>query len=143
MSYGLPNETLSGCRRTKSSTLMDLHFETHLYLHSNNDMYMWNQVNCTQNYYTNVRTSGPYNQWSYPLVSCPHQQGRLRARDRTRPPFRRSHVTTRQGHAVAHPLASPCHSEASSSASTSLHFVQAARRCCAQCACCKCMFQVF
>jgi hypothetical protein len=74
MSYGLPNEALSGFRRTESSTLMDLHFETHLYLHSNNDMYMWNQVNCTQNYYANIGTSAPYNQWSYLLVSCPHQQ---------------------------------------------------------------------
>jgi hypothetical protein len=73
MSYGLPNEVLSGCRRTESSTLMDLHFETHLYLHSNNDMYMWNHVNYTQNYYTNVGTSALYNQWSYPLVSCPYQ----------------------------------------------------------------------
>jgi hypothetical protein len=36
---------------------MDLHFETHLYLHLNNDMYMWNQVNCTQNCYTNIGTS--------------------------------------------------------------------------------------
>jgi hypothetical protein len=68
MSYDLPNEALSGCRWTESSTLMDLHFETHLYLYSNNDMYMWNQVNCTQNYYVNVGTSAPYNQWSYPLV---------------------------------------------------------------------------
>jgi hypothetical protein len=62
----------TGCRRTESSTLMDLYFETHLYLHSNNDMYMWNQVNCTQNYYANVGTSAPYNQWSYLLVSYPH-----------------------------------------------------------------------
>jgi hypothetical protein len=36
-------------------------------------MYMWNQVNCTQNYYANVGTSAPYNKWSYLLVSCPHQ----------------------------------------------------------------------
>jgi hypothetical protein len=36
-------------------------------------MYMWNQVNYTQNYYANVGTSTPYNQWSYPLVLCPHQ----------------------------------------------------------------------
>jgi hypothetical protein len=77
MSYGLSNEALSGCRRTESSTLMDLHFETHLYLHSNNNMYMWNQVNCTQNYYANVGTSAPYNQWSYPLVSCPHLLGSI------------------------------------------------------------------
>jgi hypothetical protein len=72
MSYGLPNEALSSCRRTESSTLMDLHFETHLYLHSNNNTYMWNQVNCIQNYYTNIGMSTPYNQLSYPLVSCPH-----------------------------------------------------------------------
>jgi hypothetical protein len=72
MSYGLPNEALSGCRRTESSTLMNLHIETHLYLHSNNDMYMWNQVNCTKNHYANVGTSSPYKQWLYPMVSCPH-----------------------------------------------------------------------
>jgi hypothetical protein len=72
MSYGVPNEALSGCRRTESSTLMNLHIETHLYLHSNNDMYMWNQVNCTKNHYANVGTSSPYKQWSYPMVSCPH-----------------------------------------------------------------------
>jgi hypothetical protein len=72
MSYGPLNGELSGCRWTESSTLMDLHFETYLYLHSNNGIYMWNQVNCTQNYYVNVETSTPYNQWSYPLVSCPH-----------------------------------------------------------------------
>jgi hypothetical protein len=46
--------------------------ETHMYLHSNIDMYMWNQVNCTQNYYTNIGTNAPYNQWSYLMVSCPH-----------------------------------------------------------------------
>jgi hypothetical protein len=74
MNYGLPNEALSGCRRIESSTLMDLYFETYLYLHSNNDMYMWNQVNYTQNYYANVGTSAPYNQWSYPLVLCPHHK---------------------------------------------------------------------
>jgi hypothetical protein len=51
-----------------------LYFETHLYLHSNNDMYMWNQVNCTQNYYANVGMSAPYNKWSYLLVSCPHHR---------------------------------------------------------------------
>jgi hypothetical protein len=36
---------------------------------------MWNQVNCTQNYYANLGTSTPYNQWSYAMVSCPHQKG--------------------------------------------------------------------
>ena len=51
---------------------MNLHVETYLYLHSNNDMYMWNQVNCTKNHYANVGTSSPYKQWSYPMVSCPH-----------------------------------------------------------------------
>ena len=35
-------------------------------------MYMWNQVNCTKNHYTNIGTSLPYNQWSYPMVSYPH-----------------------------------------------------------------------
>jgi hypothetical protein len=35
---------------------------------------MWNQVNYTQNYYANIGTSAPYNQWLYPLVSCPHQE---------------------------------------------------------------------
>jgi hypothetical protein len=74
MSYGLSNEVLSDYRRTESSTLMDSHFETHLYLHSNNTIYMWNQVNCTQNYYANIGTSAPYNQWSYPMVSCPHHR---------------------------------------------------------------------
>jgi hypothetical protein len=74
MSYGLPNEALSGCRWTESSTLMDLHFETHLYLHSNNDMHMWNQVNCIQNCYANIGMNAAYNQWSYPLVSYPHHQ---------------------------------------------------------------------
>jgi hypothetical protein len=71
MSCGLPNEAMSGCRLIESLTLMDLYFDTHLYLHSNNDMYMWNQVNCTQNYYANIGTSAPYNQWSYPMMSCP------------------------------------------------------------------------
>ena len=52
---------------------MDLHFETHLFLQANNEMYMWNQVNCTKNHYANVGTSSPYNQWSYPMVSCPRQ----------------------------------------------------------------------
>ena len=36
---------------------------------------MWNQVNCTKNHYANVGTSSPYKQWSYPMVSCPHQKG--------------------------------------------------------------------
>jgi hypothetical protein len=40
---------------------------------------MWNQVNCTQNYYVNIGTSAPYNQWLYPLVSCPHQDIRMGA----------------------------------------------------------------
>jgi hypothetical protein len=35
---------------------------------------MWNQVNYTQNYYANIGMSAPYNQWSYPMVSCPHQR---------------------------------------------------------------------
>ena len=73
MSYGLPNEALSGCRRTKSSTLMNFHYETHLNLQSNSDMYMWNQVNYNQNHYANVGTSAPYNHCSYPKESCPHQ----------------------------------------------------------------------
>jgi hypothetical protein len=72
MSYGLPNEALLGCRWTDGSTLMNLHIETHLYLHSNNDMYMWNQVNYTKNHCANVGTSSPYNQCSYPKVTCPH-----------------------------------------------------------------------
>jgi hypothetical protein len=41
---------------------------------------MWNQVNCIQNYYVNVGMSAPYNQWSYPLVSCPHHE---RCKDRS------------------------------------------------------------
>jgi hypothetical protein len=73
MSYDLRNEALPGYRRTESSTLMDLHFETYLYLHSNSDTYMWNQVNCTQNHYANIGMSAPYNLWLYPMVSCPHQ----------------------------------------------------------------------
>jgi hypothetical protein len=73
MSYGLPNEALSGCWWIESSTLMDLHFETYLYLHSNNDMYIWNQVNYTKNHCANVGTSSPYHQCLYPKVSCPHQ----------------------------------------------------------------------
>ena len=72
MSYGLPTEVLSGCQWTESSTLMDLHFETDLYIQANNDLYMWNQVNCTKNHYANVGTSSPYKQWSYSMVSCPH-----------------------------------------------------------------------
>jgi hypothetical protein len=35
---------------------------------------MWNQVNGTQNYYAKVGTSASYNQWSYPMVSCPHHR---------------------------------------------------------------------
>ena len=73
MSYDFPNEAVLTCRRTDSSTLMDLHFETYLYLQANNDMYMWNQVNCTKNHYGKVGASSPYKQWSYPKVSCPHQ----------------------------------------------------------------------
>ena len=65
-------EALLGCR-TECWTLMSLHFETQLYLQSNRDMYIWNQVSCTKNYYANVETSSPSNQWSYPKVSCPHQ----------------------------------------------------------------------
>jgi hypothetical protein len=72
MSYGLPNEALSGCRRTKSSTLMNFHYKTHLNLQSNSVMYMWNQVNYNQSHYANVGTSAPYNHYSYPKVSCPH-----------------------------------------------------------------------
>ena len=53
--------------------MMTLHIETHLYLQANNSMYMWNQVNYTKNYYTNIVVSSPYNQWSYLKVSCPHQ----------------------------------------------------------------------
>jgi hypothetical protein len=34
---------------------------------------MWNQVNCSKNHYANIGTSSPYKQWSYPMVSCPHQ----------------------------------------------------------------------
>jgi hypothetical protein len=45
---------------------------THLYLEANNGMYMWNHVNCIRNHYVNVRTKSPYNQCSYPKVSCPH-----------------------------------------------------------------------
>jgi hypothetical protein len=40
MSYDLSNEAMLACRRTDSSTLMDLHFETHLYLQANNETYM-------------------------------------------------------------------------------------------------------
>jgi hypothetical protein len=35
---------------------------------------MWNQVNYIQNYYANIGTSVPYNQWSYMMVSCPHHR---------------------------------------------------------------------
>jgi hypothetical protein len=35
-------------------------------------MYMWNQVSCTKSYYANIKTSSPYNQWSYLKMSCPH-----------------------------------------------------------------------
>ena len=52
---------------------MYLHFETYLYRQANNDMYMWNQVNCTKNHYANIGMKSPYNQWSYPKVSYPHQ----------------------------------------------------------------------
>ena len=72
MSYGLPNEAPSGYRRTESSTLMNLHVETYLYLHSNSDMYMWNQVNYNQSHYANIGTSAPYNHCSYLKVPCPH-----------------------------------------------------------------------
>ena len=65
-------EALLGCR-TECWTLMSLHFETQLYLQSNRDMYIWNQVSCTKSYYANVETSSPSNQWSYPKVSCPHR----------------------------------------------------------------------
>jgi hypothetical protein len=37
---------------------------------------MWNQVNYIQNHYVNIETSETYNQWSYPMVSCPHQKPR-------------------------------------------------------------------
>ena len=57
----------------KPSTLMDLHFETHLYLQANSDTYMWNQVSYTKNHYAKVGMSSPYNQRSYPKVSCPYQ----------------------------------------------------------------------
>jgi len=30
------------------TTLVNLHFETHVYLQANNDIYMWNQVNWTK-----------------------------------------------------------------------------------------------
>ena len=73
MSYGLPNEALSGYRRTESSTLMNFYYETHLNLQSNSDMYMWNQVNYNQSHYANVGMSAPYNHCSYPKVPCPHQ----------------------------------------------------------------------
>jgi len=43
-----------------------------LYLQANNDMYMWNQVNCIWNHYANVRANSLYNQCSYPKVSCAH-----------------------------------------------------------------------
>ena len=64
-------EALLGCR-TECWTLMSLHFETQLYLQSNRDMYIWNQVSCTKSYYANVEMSSPSNQWSYPKVSCPY-----------------------------------------------------------------------
>ncbi|KAG2630859.1 hypothetical protein PVAP13_3KG554432 [Panicum virgatum] len=73
MSYGLPNEASLGCRRTECWILMSLHFETQFDLQSNKDMYMWNQVNCTKSYCANIKTSSPYNQWSYLMVSYPHQ----------------------------------------------------------------------
>jgi len=53
------------------ATLMDLHFKKYLHLQANNDMYMWNQVNCAKNHYGKVGASSPYKQWSYPKVSCP------------------------------------------------------------------------
>jgi len=53
-------EALLGCR-TKCWTLMSLLFETQLYLQSNRDMYIWNQVNYTKSYYANVETSSPSN----------------------------------------------------------------------------------
>jgi hypothetical protein len=52
----------------------NIDYKVSSFLHSNNDMHMWNQVNCTKNYCANVGTSSPYNQCSYPKVSCPHQQ---------------------------------------------------------------------
>jgi hypothetical protein len=52
--------------------VIGLHTKTQLYLQSNRDMYMWNQVSCTKSYYANVETSSPYNQWLYLKVSCPH-----------------------------------------------------------------------
>jgi hypothetical protein len=76
MSYGLPNEALSGCRWTKSSTLMNFHYETHLNLQSNSNMYMWNLVNYNQSHYANIGTSAPYNHCSYPKVPCPHHTSR-------------------------------------------------------------------
>jgi hypothetical protein len=54
---------------------MNFHYETHLNLQSNSDMYMWNQVNYNHSHYTNVGTSAPYNHCSYPKVPCPHQKG--------------------------------------------------------------------
>jgi hypothetical protein len=31
-------------------------------------------VNCTKNHHANVGMSSPYNQWSYPNMSCPYQK---------------------------------------------------------------------
>jgi hypothetical protein len=50
-------EALFGYRRTGCWTLMSLHFETQLYLQSNRDMYIWNQVSCTKSYYKGVMVS--------------------------------------------------------------------------------------
>ena len=51
---------------------MNFHYETHLNLQSNSDIYMWNQVNYNQSHYANIGTSAPYNHCSYPKVPCPH-----------------------------------------------------------------------
>ena len=84
-SYPLPNEVISGCRRTKCSISMDLHFEMHLYLQLNNDMYLWNQVKYTRNYHAHVGMSSPYNQWSYPKVSCSHHPPLLKEKPSSAP----------------------------------------------------------
>ena len=55
MNYDLPNEAILAYLRTDYSTLMDLHFETYLYLQTDKGMYMWNQVNCIKNHYTKSR----------------------------------------------------------------------------------------
>jgi hypothetical protein len=52
---------MSGRRRTETSTLMDLHFEAHLYLQANSDTYMLNQVSCTKNHYVKIGMNSTYN----------------------------------------------------------------------------------